>query len=68
MKLHRITFTHKDGGNRFAYASSETEASKMSTKLKAEHGGGKPTREPIEVPTGKDALLEWLNENAVHAE
>lgn len=69
MKLHRIKYATKDGKLRYAYASSETEASKKSTAIKAEHGKeAKPVREPIEVPTGKDGILGWLNANAVHAE
>jgi hypothetical protein len=64
MKLHRITYA-KDEEERQEFAASDGAASARITALKKEGGiQGKPEREPVEIPTDKTGLIEWLNTNA----
>ncbi len=66
MKIHRITYC-LDGQERQQFAASDSEASKRTSILKATKGiEGKPERAPIDIPTDKTGLIEWLNKNASH--
>ena len=65
MNLHEIKFENKEGGVERRFAGSADAASKLATKLKADGVAvKKPSRSPIEVPTSKDDLIDWLNTNA----
>lgn len=64
MRLHRITYARDDVDYQ-EFAGSDSDASKRSTELKKEGGlQGKPERAPVEIPTDKAGLIEWLNKNA----
>lgn len=65
MNLHRVIYT-QDGIVKQEFFGSDAAASKRSTELRKLGTAldGKPEREPIDVPTNKEALLIWLNENA----
>lgn len=68
MKLYKTTGEvdkSEDGTapeTRVSWQGSLTEASKARTALKKE-GAHKPVSLETDVPTTKDALLEWLNKN-----
>ena len=65
MRLYEIKYENKDGDVRRQFAGSDSDASKMSTKLKADGVAvAKPVRGQIDVPTDKAGLLDWLNKNA----
>lgn len=65
MRLYEVKYENKDGDVRRQFAGSDGDASKLSTKLKADGTAvAKPVREQIEVPTTKVELLAWLNANA----
>lgn len=73
MKLHIIKYSVIDPDksglviNMQAFEASDGMASKRVTEIKKELKDtldDKPTREPIDIPTDKAGLLEWLNENA----
>lgn len=67
MRLYEVKYENKDGQVVRRFASSDGEASKLSTKLKADgEAKAKPVREQIEIPTDKVGLLDWLNKNATH--
>lgn len=64
MKLHEIKYEHKETGVvHREFAASESEASKRCTALKMA-AKGKPVRGPVEIPTDKAGLIDWLNTNA----
>lgn len=65
MNLHRVIYT-QDGTTKQEFFGSGEAASKRSTELRKLGTAleGKPEREPIDVPTNKEALLNWLNEHA----
>lgn len=68
MKLHRIKYC-RDEIERQEFAASDGAASARVTVLKKEGGlTGKPEREPVEIPTDRNGLIEWLNKNARIAE
>lgn len=68
MRLYEVKYEDKDGQVRRKFASSDGDASKLSTKLKVDGDAkAKPVREQIEVPTDKVGLLGWLNDNATFA-
>ncbi len=71
MKIYRITYkTADDSGNitsRQEFAASDGAASKRITEIKLKYKEtleDKPARGPVEVPTNKADLIEWLNTNA----
>lgn len=68
MRLHKITYT-ADGVKRQEFAGSDSDASKRSTALKAIEGVDKKSvsRQGVEIPTNKEGLLDWLNNNATVA-
>jgi len=64
MKLYQVTYTDNTNTVRRQFASSDAAASQLSTKLKADGTAEKrPERESIDVPTDKNGLIIWLNEN-----
>jgi len=63
MKLHKITYC-MGAKDHQEFAASDSEASKRCTELKKTHGiSGK--RGPIDIPTDKSGLIDWLNKNAM---
>ena len=65
MKLYKTTapFDPTDLElNQVSWQGSADAASKQRTTYKAE-GAKKPTSEAVEIPTNKEGLLTWLNEN-----
>lgn len=69
MRLYEVKYENKDGNVVRQFAGSDSDASKLSTKLKADGKAvAKPVREQIEVPTDKVGLIAWLNTNAAAAE
>lgn len=80
MKLYKITYdlvdedAAADGGNIVKtmqeFATSDGAASKRCTAIKAafkKQLDGKVERAPIDVPSTKAELVEWLNKNATMA-
>lgn len=64
MRIHRINYV-QSGVKHQEFASSDAEASKRCTALKMATGvTEKPTRKPVDVPTDKAGLIEWLNQHA----
>lgn len=69
MRLYEIKYENSEGEVRREFASSDGEASKRSTALKASNVAmKKPSREAVEIPTDKAGLIGWLNQNATRAE
>lgn len=69
MRLYEVKYENKDGDVVRQFAGSDSDASKLSTKLKSEGTAvAKPVRKQIEVPTDKVGLIDWLNANAAVAE
>lgn len=65
MRLYAIKYENKDGEVKRRFAGSDSDASKLATKLKADgEAKAKPVREQIDVPTDKIGLINWLNANA----
>lgn len=68
MLLYKTTYTIENPEERtnrisvVSFQGSQTEASKARTAAKTA-AVDKPVSQTIEVPTGKAALLEWLNAN-----
>ena len=60
MRLYK-TFNKTPDGEVVSWQGSQTEASKARSACKA--AGNKAESQTVEVPTSKDGLLEWLNEN-----
>lgn len=63
MKLYKTIAIAKDGvgDDRFTWQASGDAASKARTAAKS--AGFKATSEVVEIPTNKEGLLAWLNEN-----
>ena len=69
MRLYEIKYENSEGEVRREFAGSDSDASKRSTELKKTNVAvNKPTREAVDVPTDKQGLIGWLNENATKAE
>lgn len=69
MNLHHVKYTDKNGVKRQQFAASASSASALATELKKTGESPlKPIRDSIEVPTKKDELIDWLNDNASSAE
>lgn len=72
MNLHRVTYSLADEKSGIVthhqeFFGSDGAASKRMTELKKEKKDeldGKVERAPIDIPTGKVDLLEWLNTHA----
>ena len=62
MKLYKTSTPFDPAGNQVSWQSSADTASKQRTVYKAE-GAKKPISEAVEIPTNKEGLLAWLNEN-----
>lgn len=60
MRLYK-TFSKTPEGEVVSWQGSQTEASKARSTSKA--AGNKAESQTVEVPTSKDGLLTWLNEN-----
>jgi hypothetical protein len=62
MKLYKTSTPFDPTANQVSWQSSADTASKQRTAYKAE-GVKKPISEAVEIPTNKEGLLAWLNEN-----
>jgi hypothetical protein len=64
--IYKATTVAINGTTHVAWASSEGAAKKAKRELAAKHNL-KPLKEvfhePVEIPTSKAGLIEWLNEN-----
>ena len=61
MKLYKTSTPFDPAGNQVSWQSSADTASKQRTAAKS--AGFKATSEAVEIPTNKEGLLAWLNEN-----
>lgn len=63
MKLYKTIAIDKGGElpHQVSWQASADTASKARTAVKAD--GFKATSEAVEIPTNKEGLLAWLNEN-----
>jgi len=59
MKMYKVTAFKSDEGACVTWFSSETKAKQFAKK----EGGEHPLVEPVEFPSGKKAIIEWLNAN-----
>lgn len=77
MRLYKITSPRHDFGDGdvvtsiVSWQGTQSEARKKRIQLEEPFKGIKPKTRPtveveeVDVPTNKEALLSWLNENAV---
>lgn len=65
MRAYRVK-----AGNKVRYAANQTAARATRQELEAELGlkRGAGEVDEVEVPTGKDNLLEWINETVTDAQ
>lgn len=65
MKLYKIEYTTLEGQDRTEYKGTIANAKAAQKELERVYGKHNVANyEPIEVPTDKPGLLEWLNTNA----
>ena len=67
MKLYRVSFNDGDNKEVAKWAGSQDEATKQRMTFMSEHGIKRKDIhiEPVDVPTTKAELIEWLNEKKV---
>jgi len=62
MQLYRVSYVDERKRKRSVWSPSKVSASKTRTTLK--HNGADPGPiEAVDVPTKKEELIAWLNEN-----
>lgn len=58
MKMYKVTVSEPDEGHCVTWFSAETKAKQFAKKK-----DGDPLVQPVEFPSGKKAIIEWLNAN-----
>lgn len=61
MKMYKVTVSEPDEGHCVTWFSSETKAKQFALGRADE--GGNPLVQAIEFPSGKKAIIDWLNTN-----
>ena len=63
MRVWRTVFWDDSAGKMYSWHASAREATKAQAENKRTRTGMAMEVEPIDIPTDKKGLLEWLNSN-----